>query len=123
MAFQVSAHQLVQFDAVKTAPAPSKRRKAKTASVPVQQASQRARTAASTQKSVVKAKVTAAETEMVGEATQGAGEVPEKATIADTSDREALRSRALTLREQGLSYGKIAAETGVPVSTVKRWAA
>ncbi|WP_051196640.1 helix-turn-helix domain-containing protein [Jonesia quinghaiensis] len=115
---------------IAVAPAPSKRRKAKTASVPVQQASQRARTAASTapRKSTVKAKATAAEkTEMVGEVVQGAGEAPEKATTpkvstVDTNDREALRSRVLELRSEGKSYGKIAGETGVPVSTVKRWA-
>lgn len=112
------------------APAPSKRRKAKAAHAPVQQAAQRARTAPSTtpRKSTVKAKATAAEkTEMVGEAVQGAGEAPEKAatpkaTTIDTSDRVQLRSRVLELRSEGKSFAEVSATTGVALSTCKRWA-
>lgn len=43
--------------------------------------------------------------------------------LVSETDRSALRERALELRAAGHSYGRIAGEIGVPVSTVKRWAA
>lgn len=39
------------------------------------------------------------------------------------ADREALRTRVLALRADGLSFGSISSATGVAASTAKRWAA
>ena len=46
-----------------------------------------------------------------------------KTAPAPAGDRDAQRAEVLRLREQGLSYARVAAEVGVPASTAKRWAA
>lgn len=52
-----------------------------------------------------------------------APEVKPRKTSVASAGRDELRAEVLRLRAEGLSFARIAEATGVPTSTVKRWAA
>lgn len=52
-----------------------------------------------------------------------APEVKPRKTAVASAGRDELRAEVLRLRAEGLSFARIAEATGVPTSTVKRWAA